>query len=684
MIRFTLLLLAFAALPSTALGPVDVRGSAEQVFVTGLKPGAKVKLGSKTQRAGSLGGVVFRGVKPGRYSVAGKRVRVFSTRSAPLSTPTYKQTIPATGYGYLKTRDGTTLAIDVHLPPGAGPYPTLVEYSGYGYANPAGGESSIAQIANLLGFAVVDVNMRGTGCSGGAFDYFEPLQGLDGYDVIETVARQPWVLGGRVGMMGISYGGISQLFVAATRPPHLAAIAPLSVIDDTATTLYPGGILNTGFALSWGKDRAHDAKPASATGGQAWALARIKAGDKICKANQTLHAEAIDLIAKARANSTYVPKVADPLAPVTFVHKIDVPVFLACQWTDEQTGGHCPTLASRFTGTTRKWFTFTNGTHIDSLDPATFNRWFDFLSLYVAKRAPVLSQDLRNLAPVVFETSMGVPNVTLPDDPIQAAGSYDAALAAFEALPSVRILFDNGAGGSPGAPVPGFEQSFASFPQGAAQTWDLGPDGTFKLDPSARPKTSFTGNTGPGGLWGATPAYHWLPNPPGTALSRQTEPLAANTVVIGAGAVAASIKASAANVNLQITISELRPDGKETFVQNGWLNTAQRKLDARKSAPLAPILSRRASDLSTLPRGKFTPIVVPLYYQGHAYRAGSRIRVTVSAVGGDQPVWSFADVPKRSAQVSVRGAKLTLPVVPGVAVPTPLPACPGLRGEACR
>ena len=93
----------------------------------------------------------------------------------------------------------------------------------------------------LLGFAVVDVNMRGTGCSGGAFDYFEPLQSLDGYDVIETVAHQPWVLHHRVGMIGISYGGISQLFVAATDPPDLAAIAPLSVIDNTATTLYPGG-----------------------------------------------------------------------------------------------------------------------------------------------------------------------------------------------------------------------------------------------------------------------------------------------------------------------------------------------------------------------------------------------------------------------------------------------------------
>jgi predicted acyl esterase len=46
--------------------------------------------------------------------------------------------------------------------------------------------------------------MRGTGCSGGAFDFFERLQSLDGYDLVETVARQPWVLHNRVGMAGIS------------------------------------------------------------------------------------------------------------------------------------------------------------------------------------------------------------------------------------------------------------------------------------------------------------------------------------------------------------------------------------------------------------------------------------------------------------------------------------------------
>ena len=144
--------------------------------------------------------------------------------------------------------------------------PTLIEYSGYGdRRRPSGPESGISIVANLLGYTVVDVNMRGTGCSGGAYDFFEPLQGLDGYDVIETVARQPWVKGDKVGMFGISFGGISQLFTAQYQPPSLAAITPLSVIDQTQTTLYPGGILNTGFAYSWAVDRVHDAQRPAAT-----------------------------------------------------------------------------------------------------------------------------------------------------------------------------------------------------------------------------------------------------------------------------------------------------------------------------------------------------------------------------------------------------------------------------------
>ena len=730
---------AFGTAAGAAQASFSAHGSVEQVYVTGLDAGAQMLLLDRkgrtvaTKQANAEGGLLFRRVKPGpgyRVSSSGggeksEPLRVLSQRPAPPSTNVYDQDIPSSGYGYLTTRDGTKLSIYVHPPQDVAkalplgvqlpqvqasePYPTLIEYSGYGYANPAGAENGIGVIANLMGFAVVDVNMRGTGCSGGAFDFFEPLQNLDGYDVIETIARQPWVLHHKVGMMGISYGGISQLFTAQLDPPSLAAISPLSLIDATQTTLYPGGILNTGFAVAWAKERIHEAMPASPDGGQKWAYQRIQEGDETCKENQVLHGEAANLMAKVRANDHYRPKVADPLSPVTFVKKIKVPAYVACQWTDEQTGGHCPTLAENFTGTPRKWFTFTNGTHVDSLDPETFNRWYDFLQLYVAEQAPITnSAAIQAAAPVIYQEAMGISGVTLPPDPIQQEPTYQGALTAFEQLEPIRILFDNGAGSSTaGAPVPGFEQSFPSFPipDTTGRSWYLAGGGalrdkrparaginSFTWNAAARPLTDFTGDTaaGDGGLWTATPPYKWEQSPAGSALSYLTSPLEDNTTVIGAGAVHAWVRSSSPNVDLQVTISEVRPDGKETFVQGGWLRGNERKLDALKSKPLEPVLSLRARDVKPLPRKRFVKVTIPLYYEGHVYRAGSSIRVTIAAPNGDQPIWSFSETqPKGQSTVSIahskrRPSRLVLPVVPGVNVPTDLPPCPGLRGQPCR
>src|SRR5437764_2138989 len=320
---------AASASAATAATPTfTAQGSAEQVYVTGVAPNAQMSLLTSTgttlytQNADSLGGLLFRNVPPGkgyrvRLDPSGPKsgpITVHADAAAPWDPGIYDQSIPDNGYTYLTTRDGIQLAIDVHPPnspagepgppstlhfptfpqPGVPtpsytpPYPTLIEYSGYGYANPAGPENGIAVLANLMGFAVVDVSMRGTGCSGGAYDFFEPLQNLDGYDVIETIAHQPWVLGNKVGMMGISYGGISQLFTAQLQPPDLEAIAPLSVIDATATTLYPGGILNTGFAVPWAEQRQQEAQPAGPSNGQAWAYKRVQEGDQTCAANHYL------------------------------------------------------------------------------------------------------------------------------------------------------------------------------------------------------------------------------------------------------------------------------------------------------------------------------------------------------------------------------------------------------------
>ena len=59
-------------------------------------------------------------VRRGRRGPSSGPLRVLTTRSAPPSTDVYNQTLPADGYGYLTTRDGTQLAISVHPPTDAG------------------------------------------------------------------------------------------------------------------------------------------------------------------------------------------------------------------------------------------------------------------------------------------------------------------------------------------------------------------------------------------------------------------------------------------------------------------------------------------------------------------------------------------------------------------------------------
>ncbi len=737
-------------------------GSIEQVYATGLAPDAQASLlkGRNviyTGSADSEGGLLFREVKPG----GGYRVQLASNgeesgkltvykydtkNAAPWDPEVYNQEISDDGYQYLTTRDGTKLAIDVHPPgepagePGTGllklpefpisvshvpPYPTLIEYSGYGYANPAGPENGIAVLANLMGFAVVDVNMRGTGCSGGAYDFFEPLQNTDGYDVIETIAKQPWVLGHKVGMLGISYGAISQLFTAQLDPAGLEAIAPMSTIDATATTLYPGGVLNDGFAVAWSEQRQQNAEPAP--GGQAWAQKRIEEGDTTCKANQALHGEASDLHKKIEENSVYHEKVADPLDPITFVNKINVPTYMACQFEDEQTGGHCLDLAEHFTGTTRKWFTFTNGAHIDSLDPYTYTRMYDFFELYVAHKAPIEeSAVVKASAPVVYQEAMGLPKtdlITLPPDPIQEQPTYEKALEEFEKLPEIRVLFDNGAGEAPlggttaaGNPYPAYEHTFSAFPIPGtiAQSWYFGPGGTlteqkptsegvdkYTSNANATPLTDYSSDTGSGGLWSDAEKweYNWVQNPAGTAVSYVTAPLAANTTAIGGGAVKLWVKSSTPDVDFQATVTEVRPDGNETFVQDGWLRASERKLATggkknmfkQKPTALQPIPTFLEGDLEAMPANEFVPVTIPLYFEGHAYRAGSRIRVIIAAPNGTQPIWSFSHTQPEGGTASEEIAfspsmpsSLTLPVVPGLSIPTALPACPSLRNEPCR
>jgi len=728
---------------AAAAGP-EAHGSVEQVYVIGAPVGADLTLSDatgasvQTATADRLGGYLFHQVAPGtgyRVTVAddGAQSRDLGplTVTAPADVPppslytgqTLRAQAPGqpaeASYGYITTRDGTELSASISLPGpvAGGPYPTLIEYSGYDPSNPNAGQPVVKILAQLLGYAYVGVNIRGTGCSGGAFDFFETLQGLDGYDVVETVAAQPWA--GRIGMAGISYPGISQLFVARTRPPHLSAITPLSVIDDTFRgTLYPGGIFNDGFALGWATDRVEQNRWPDPVG-NGWAVDRIDAGDGQCAYDMLLRGQNREFLQQIVDNqyfppvgSSLYPPGGEALAPASFAGEIDVPTFIAGAWQDEQTGGHWPDMVAGFTSVPAGALKVTaqNGTHADALDPEILSRMIEFLDFYVARRIPSIPPAVRFAAPLIYQTVTGVAGVQLPPDRFGGYTDFGAALAAYQAEPPVRILWENGARpGSPaGAPEPVGETAFSQWPPAAAvpTPWYLRPDGrldprppeladgeprgvdSYRYDPSARPRADFAGSSS--GIWLADPPYDWTPLVDGKALSYVSEPLAHDTAMAGTGSVDLWLRSTAADTDLQVTLTEVRPDGRERYVQNGWLRASHRKLDAARSTELRPVHTHLEADAAPLPAGELVPVRVEIFPFGHVFRAGTRIRLSIEAPGGDRPLWTFKalqptePVTDSVAHTTGMPSRVVLPVVPGVELGGGLAPCPSLRAQPCR
>ncbi len=712
-----------SAIPTTTeaiLEPAafDVAGGIEQITVTGgslenpLEFQVITTTGevAATGRSDTNGAVLFRQLPAGTYTVeqgfgddqrAGSDpVEVLGRSAAPPRQSFYDDQQLGDGFGYITTRDGTTLSATVWLPGPAqdGPFPTVVEYSGYAPSNPD--DETFAQLFTTLGYAYVGVNIRGTGCSGGSFNFFEWMQSIDGYDVVETVAAQPWAKFNHVGMVGISYPGISQLFVGQTRPPHLAAITPLSVLDDSyRSTLYPGGILNTGFAVSWASERQEQAKPF----GQEWSKQRVDAGDKVCDENQKLRLQNPDLGATTNANPYYDPTLGDSIAPATFVDQINVPVFIAGTWQDEQTGGHFPTMIDKFTGSPHVYATLLNGTHTESLSLGVFGRYVEFLDLYVAKRVPSLDA-ARVIAPILAGSLTGVNGLTLPAVNRFEGMSYEQALAAFEADPPVRVLFEEGAAdGQPAAaPLPRFEIGFTAWPIPTAEPlrWFLHGDGsmqvtkpgaddrptTYVSTPNATPATYYEGSSS--GVWKADVVYNWAENPAGTSASWITGPLDGDVVNVGSASVDLWVRADQPDVDFEVSISEVRPDGTEVYVQSGWLRASHRALDEAASSETRPVQRHLKADTADLPDGELTPMRIEVFPFAHPFREGSRIRLVVDAPGGNRAIWAFATTLAAGAKVEVANdaehpSALVLSLV-DVEVPGAPPACGSLRGQPCR
>lgn len=166
-------------------------------------------------------------------------------------------------------RDGTKIYADVFRPVTDEPVPVLFastmfgKYGSYVTLDDIPGRNGVPKdaLSGLqsweapdpawwvnAGYALVNVDIRGVGMSEGNGCYFGSQDADDNYDIIEWLGTQPWS-NGKVAMVGNSWLAITQWYVAAKNPPHLAAIAPWEGHANMYEDEYMrGGIPNFSYA----------------------------------------------------------------------------------------------------------------------------------------------------------------------------------------------------------------------------------------------------------------------------------------------------------------------------------------------------------------------------------------------------------------------------------------------------
>ncbi len=771
------------AAPAGATGPSGLQGngSVEEAWLTGAAPGDSITLlqnGTAVANtanpgvADTLGSLVIRNLVPGSGYVwddttTGQETPAFAVLAPGANPPTdaalYTGQPMHQGLNYLTMRDGIQLAATVRYPYGStctasAPCPTVIEYSGYDVAGPTDpvpyvlaaalhtgctgcGDPNLlpdsatyvgAVLARVNGFATVSLQMRGTGCSGGAYDLFGYPSDYDAYDAVEIVAHQSWVANHKVGMVGISYSGLSQFPAAGTAPPDLAAIAPMSPTDDLFSTGYPGGMYNDGFAAGWINDRIDDAKPAATYSGgavaqlssspvsgvgQPWAYYEIDAelaasggSSSACLTNQALHdqSESLDSLVGPQLVAPGTgpgrdPSLFDSRSMSGWAAHVTAPVFVSGALEDEQTGPQWPALLHALPASTPVFANMVNGGHIDSTDPQIISRWLEFLDIYVADKVP---SNPNALAGAILDQFAGSASGTTSQAPLPAlrfttAKTVEKAETLFaKKTRRVEVFFDSGAGPvGAGDPQSTYSAALKQWPpRGRTLTYYLGAAGALStkapksgsnaslvLDPSVRPATDLA----PGAnAWAADPPWNWTTVPAADGAAFQTVPFTKDISIVGPATVDLWVESAAPVEDFQVTVTEVRPAAStEEYVTSGFLRSSD-QVDLPDSTSLFTDPTYLGSDARTLSPSSYSLVKVPVDPIAHTFRAGTELRIVISAPGGDRPSWQFDTVDSgQTATIGLGGIAASTLVVDkagGVHPTAALPACGSLRGEPCR
>jgi predicted acyl esterase len=337
--------------------------------------------------------------------------------------------------------------------------------------------------------------------------------------------------------------------------------------------------------------------------------------------------------------------------PARLLDRVDVPVLGCVNWQDT-------TVYSRAFDAYREldpsttWLVGGNGTHSDC--PSSRDRLVRFFDRYVKRKRNRWAATPHLL--LVHELAgKGVVRETLGDD----AGAWQSGFAKWSDVGSAihPLALHLERGGRLGLSAPAEPQP---------------PDGYRYPTPTANTAGDFGGSS------------KWKnPTVPGGTVVYTTPALSRDAEFLGSGSADLWISSSAPDTDVQVTLSEVRPDGQETYVQNGWLRLSHRRLDAARSNTLRPDHPYTQAAAQQLTAGKPELARIELQPFNHVFRAGSAIRLSIDAPGG----W-FQIVPLPATNTLYHQAgmdsKLVLGWLPGATAHAPLPACDSLLNQPCR
>jgi hypothetical protein len=586
--------------------------------------------------------------------------------------------------GYVQMSDGTLIAINVRMPDEfeeGKRYPTIFEMSGYDGGS-ATGRTLSGDIADETGltflplqddsrqltkfynkdYVTIHASVRGTGCSGGEFDLFSWRSALDGREVIEWIAEQPWS-NGEVGLMGHSYGGITGFMIAATQPPHLRAATLSGLIDDLYRGItYPGGVSNYGFPLAWagGIRTFYDVGGGTAPG-------IVRTQDPVCMQNLASHRRTV-------LNDPIVQGISDVdgdwwriKSLATYADRIEVPIHIAGAYQDEQTGPRFPHLFELLEEDVPKRMVMTNGDHGTQQDPfimADRVKWMDHWMRGIGGGfgSPDCDDDDDDDCRTSVTTYLDMRNTP---QGIQPSGRIDSKTFPLEktAWTDYYLRADGGLSTQKPAADEGSDMYFSGSPR---QSW------SYQAGPTAG--SELTTPEGP------------------DELTFRSEPLTENTVIAGPITSTLFISSTSPEPEVFVQLIDEGPDGSRTYLQRGMLKGSHRAYNPGMSDWDGSVLYRPFhphTNPTPVTPGETYEYLIEVFPVGHVFRPGHMIVVKIHTPPAVDSFYAY--VPKRLPGINTvlhdaeHPSRIMLPVQPVMDATDfgPEPTCGELHEERC-